>query len=171
MNQKPAQSDDTALKPSASAPQPSVPAVETPAKGSEPQAPAPTAADDDHPHLELEAEHQAPKKQTTGANIIAPELPAGVELPHTQVVPQSEPQAPREKVDFENLPEFVRQRRMLRNTKIGVAIGFMALLIGGLYLGGFIGKKTYVPITDELKKEKTTDELIKKAEDKPEEKK
>lgn len=126
--------------------------------------------------LELQ-EEQPNKEEAPVENIIAPELPAGVEMPHLEVTPQAvdKDNKPREKVDFENLPEFIAQRKMLRNAKIGAILGTLVLLACVIYFGFFAGKKAVKPIVnelvDELKKEKTTDELIKQAEDKKEDKK
>lgn len=123
-------------------------------------------------HMDLQMADEPKREEANVEDMVAPALPEGVALPHLEVTPQADPKddKPREKIDFEHLPEFVAQRRMLRNAKIAAILGTLVLLACVIYFGFFAGKKTVVPIIKdlgtELGKDKTTDELIKSAEDK-----
>src|SRR5438105_3402603 len=84
---------------------------------------------------------------------VAPAEPERMEMPHLEATPQAvdKDNKPRDKVDFENLPEFVAQRKMLRNAKIGALLGSVVVLAVVVYIAFFAGKKTVKPIIDDLK--------------------
>lgn len=100
-----------------------------------------------------------PRRRTTGAQRLgeAELLPHHATTPHG--VPQDGP-PPSEKVDFENLPEFVWQRKMLHNVKLAAA-GAGALLVAiVLYFALRAGTSTVKPIVDELEKKNDGAELL-----------
>jgi len=84
-------------------------------------------ADEDFELQPSEAKRQAPA-QGPSPEYVAEE-PASPDVPPPYAPPITDEPPPREKVDFENLPEFVWQRKMLRNVRIGAVIGFTILVI------------------------------------------
>ena len=137
-----------------------IPARMTPGRGT--ALPARMTPQFGTPHLEDGT--AAPRRRTTGAHIYSePELQPS-EAPHPAIGPDGVPvdgPPPSTKVDFENLPEFVWQRKMLRTVKMAAA-GAGALLVAiVLYFALRAGKSTVKPIVDELEKKNDGAELLK----------
>ena len=104
------------------------------------------------------SEENVQPKHTDGPK--APKVEHAGPAPH-QFNQSKEDAAPREKVDFENLPEFVKQRQMLKNVKIAAAVVTAVVLLIGILVVKKMLKSTVTPIVDELKKEDTGIEQLK----------
>src|SRR6185295_6720963 len=126
---KPVGAPAPTIKPKAPAPGVAAAGVSVPRK-IEPAAPAPEHADLDLAMEEPAEEPQAAAVQEPDPCPVAPEPPPAdsFDPPWVNKNEPAEEEKPREKVDFENLPQFVAQRQMLKTVRL-VAIGVVTLVI------------------------------------------